>query len=163
MDEFLPCNQMDRLLQEMVQIKQRKEAGFTLLESIFVLSVVSLIALVAVGIFPKFEEKKGEKFLEQFRRDVVFMQQSAMSHSTRHKLHFLPANHQYVITNEMETILVRNYDHELLVELDTLSSPLIYGADGNINKGGTMYVSFKSKKYKVVFQLGEGRFSYYLT
>lgn len=142
----------------MSRTKLNNEAGFTLLEAIFVLFVVSLIGLIAIGLFPKYEEKKVDTFLEQLRQDIVLMQQSAISHSNSHQLHFYPMDHQYVITNGIETILIRNYDHDIVIDLNTLPSSLTFGPDGNIGRGGTMYVSYKTKKYKIVFQLGAGRF-----
>jgi competence protein ComGD len=145
----------------LLQKQHHKEAGFTFLEAIFVLSIISLISIIAIGLFPKYEDRKAENFLEQLEQDIVFMQQAAMSHNTRHRLHWFILNHRYVITNgETAALIVRDYDSDLEINLDTLSIPIIYGPDGNINKGGTMYVSYKKKKYKVVFQIGKGRFRY---
>ncbi|WP_028399188.1 competence type IV pilus minor pilin ComGD [Ectobacillus panaciterrae] len=143
------------------QNQRHKEAGFTFLEALFVLSIVSLISIITLSLYPKYESRKAEDFLEQFQRDLVFMQQSAISHNVRHRLHWFAANHRYVITKgDTGALIVRDYDPDVQIRFDTLAAPIIYGPDGNINKGGTMYVSYKNKKYKVVFQLGKGRFYY---
>ncbi|MFX3624891.1 MAG: competence type IV pilus minor pilin ComGD [Ectobacillus sp.] len=138
------------------------QGGFTFLEMVIVLGIVSLISLIGMSVFPLYDSRKDEQFLEQFRQDIVFMQQAAISNNSRYSLRWFTAHNKYIITSgDMKVALVREYDPEIKVELVTLSSPMTYNANGNINKGGMMYVFYKQNKYKVVFQLGRGRFSYY--
>ncbi|UOY93993.1 type II secretion system GspH family protein [Ectobacillus sp. JY-23] len=135
--------------------------GFTFLETLLVLSIVSILLIVSFGLYPKYEARVLEHFLEQLQKDIMFMQQTAMSHNIRHRLHWFPSDSRYVITGEgTVAVLVRNYDTDIQVRFETLSLPLIYSANGNISRGGTMYVSYKKSIYKVVFQLGKGRFYY---
>ena len=37
---------------------------------------------------------------------------------------------------------------------------MTYNPSGNINRGGTILLSYRSYKYEIVFQLGRGRFTY---
>jgi competence protein ComGD len=139
----------------------KRQQGFTFLETLLVLSIVAILLIVSFGLYPKYETRVIEHFLEQLQKDIMFMQQTAMSHNMRHRLHWFSSDSRYVITGEgAVAILVRDYDADIKVHFGTLSLPLIYSANGNIARGGTMYVSYKKSTYKVVFHLGKGRFYY---
>ncbi|MBO9129667.1 competence type IV pilus minor pilin ComGD [Bacillus sp. 165] len=141
----------------------RSEDGFTLLEMLLVLFVVSLLSgLAYVNLIPLYEGKKAEQFFEQLNEDILFMQELAMSTSERTNLQWFPQSHRYIIqqTYEEGPLLSRYYDKKIRVDLHTFPSIMTYSGKGNINRGGTIYVYYKQKTYKIVFQLGKGRFYY---
>ncbi|MFD3447746.1 competence type IV pilus minor pilin ComGD [Microbacteriaceae bacterium 4G12] len=140
------------------------ERGFTLLETLLVLFIVSVLATVGyMNLQPIYEHRKIEQFVEQFQQDVIFMQQAALSNNRRYALRLYPEQHKYNITQvgAENATLVRYYDSQLNIDIGTLPQPLTYRENGNINRAGTMYVSYKNRKYSIVFQIGKGRFSYH--
>lgn len=141
-----------------------KKNGFTLLEMLIVLSAISILSVVTYfNLSSIYEKQKIDQFINQFSQDILFMQQSAISHRNRHTLRWFPNQAKYSVTSSGETdpVLVRYYPSDIQVNLNTFPNPMAYGADGNINRGGTIIVSYKTKTYYIVFQLGRGRFTYY--
>lgn len=137
--------------------------GFTFLETLLVLLMVSiLVSITSITLLPLSDSRKAKQFVEQFRQDVAFMQQAAISNNSRYSLRLYTADHKYVITKsgDAAAMLSRSYDGALAIDVYTMPNPLTYGGDGNINKAGTMYVRYKGKTYSVVFQLGKGRMYY---
>ncbi|CAG9613898.1 hypothetical protein BACCIP111899_03125 [Bacillus rhizoplanae] len=141
-----------------------KKNGFTLLEMLIVLSAISILSVVTYfNLSSIYEKQKIDQFMNQFSQDILFMQQAAISHRNRHMLRWFPNQAKYSVTSSGETdpVLVRYYSSDIQVNLNTFPNPMTYGADGNINRGGTIIVSYKTKTYYIVFQLGRGRFTYY--
>lgn len=141
-----------------------KEDGFTLLEMLLVLSVISILSVVTyLNLYPLYEKKKAEQFVEQFSQDVLLMQQLAISHRNYYALRWFPHQSMYRISavEGDKTMFNRYYDKGIEVDLYTFPNPMMYSSDGNINRGGTVIVTYKSITYRIVFQLGRGRFMYY--
>ncbi|MCP8967099.1 competence type IV pilus minor pilin ComGD [Ectobacillus ponti] len=140
----------------------REERGFTFVEMLFVLLIAGMAAsLPLFYLLPWHESRKLEQFVEQFREDTMFMQQAAISNNGSYQLRMFPKEHLYTIAKAgtLQTVLVREYHGSLQIDQSTLQQPVTYGADGNVNRGGTMYVSYGKKKYRIVFYLGQGRFA----
>jgi competence protein ComGD len=141
----------------------KSEKGFTLIEMLLVLLIVSMLSGIAyVNLIPLYEKKKIEQFFEQLNEDILFMQELAISTNKRTNLQWFPQSHRYIIqqTYEEGPVLVRYYDRGIQADLHTFPNIMTYTGSGNINRGGTIYVYYKQKAYKIVFQLGKGRFYY---
>lgn len=141
-----------------------KEEGFTLLEMLLVLGVISILSVVTYfNLYPLYEKKKAEQFVEQFSQDVLLMQQFAISHRNYYTLRWFPHQSMYSIsaTGGSEPVFQRYYDETIEVDLYTFPNPMTYSSTGNINRGGTIIITYKSITYRIVFQLGRGRFTYY--
>lgn len=141
-----------------------REDGFTLLEMLLVLSVISILSVVTyLNLYPLYEKKKMEQFVQQFSQDVLLMQQFAISHRNYYALRWFPHQSMYSVSaaGGNEPIFHRYYPEDIKVDLNTFPNPMMYSTDGNINRGGTIIVTYKSITYRIVFQLGRGRFTYY--
>lgn len=141
-----------------------KEEGFTLLEMLLVLGVISILSVVTYfNLYPLYEKKKAEQFVEQFSQDVLLMQQFAISHRNYYTLRWFPHQSMYSIsaTGGSKPVFQRYYDEAIEVDLYTFPNPMTYSSTGNINRGGTIIITYKSLTYRIVFQLGRGRFTYY--
>lgn len=140
-----------------------KQNGFTFLEMLLVLFIISILSVVTYfNVSPLYEKQKVEQFLKQFSQDILFMQQLAMSHRSRHTLRWFPEQHMYSIMEAVEQrpIIVRDYEADIKVDLHTFPNPMTYNASGNINQGGTILLTYRARAYEIVFQLGRGRFTY---
>lgn len=140
-----------------------KEKGFTLLEMLLVLFAISVLSMVTYfNVHSLHEKQKVDQFLRQFSNDILYMQQLAISRQKHYTLRWHKDRHTYYIgeLSTNPTIIKREYDSDIQIDLNTFPNPMTYNPSGNINRGGTILLSYRSYKYEIVFQLGRGRFTY---
>ncbi|WP_239582856.1 competence type IV pilus minor pilin ComGD [Bacillus tianshenii] len=137
------------------------EQGFTLVESLLVLSLVSVILSFTILKIAQIEEKHVTKnFFSQLTNDLLFAQQYAMSTKRSVAITFSTSNHYYRITQGSgNELLKRTYHEDIRVDPRTMGTLLIFHTSGSIQKSGMMGISYKEQEnYRLVFQLGKGRF-----
>lgn len=127
---------------------------------LFMISILSVVAYFNVA--PLYEKQKIEQFLKQFSQDILYMQQLAIGHHSHYTLRWFQDKHVYAIgkSGEDTFLFTREYDKNLKINLHTFPNPMTYNARGNINRGGTILLSYREYTYEIVFQLGRGRFTY---
>ncbi|MEH7811065.1 competence type IV pilus minor pilin ComGD [Bacillus toyonensis] len=140
-----------------------KQKGFTLLEMLLVLFVISVLSMITYfNVHSIYEKQKVEQFLSQFSNDILYMQQLAINRQKYYTLRWYKEKNTYYIeesgTNHF--IVSRDYGNDIQIDLHTFPNPMTYNPSGNINRGGTILLSYRSYKYEIVFQLGRGRFTY---
>lgn len=141
--------------------KNGAQQGFTFLESLLVLSVVTVILSFTILKIAGIEEKHVTKnFFSQLTNDILFAQQYAMSTKMSVTITFSPANHYYRITQGPgNELLRRNYHEDIRIDPRTMGTLLVFQSHGSIQKAGTMGIYYKNlENYRLVFQLGKGRF-----
>ncbi|CAI8747473.1 competence protein ComG [Bacillus pseudomycoides] len=140
-----------------------KQKGFTFLEMLLVLFIISILSVVTYfNVAPLYEKQKVEQFLKQFSQDILYMQQLAINRRNLHMLRWSPEKHMYSIweSGDESSLFIREYERDIKIDLNTFPNPMTYNANGNINKAGTILLSYRSRTYEIVFQLGRGRFTY---
>ena len=140
-----------------------KQKGFTLLEMLLVLFAISVLSVVTYfHVHSLYEKQKIEQFLRQFSNDILYMQQLAINRQKHSTLRWHKDRHMYYIGESSTdlSIIKREYDSDIQLDLNTFPNPMTYNPSGNINRGGTILLSYRSYKYEIVFQLGRGRFTY---
>lgn len=140
-----------------------KQKGFTLLEMLLVLFAISVLSMVTYfNVHSLYEKQKIEQFLRQFSNDILYMQQLAINRQKHYTLRWHKDRHMYYIgaSSTDLSIIKREYDSDIQLDLNTFPNPMTYNPSGNINRGGTILLSYRSYKYEIVFQLGRGRFTY---
>ncbi len=140
-----------------------KQKGFTLLEMLLVLFAISVLSMVTYfHVHSLYEKQKIEQFLRQFSNDILYMQQLAINRQKHYTLRWHKDRHMYYIgeSSTDHSISKREYDSDIQLDLNTFPNPMTYNPSGNINRGGTILLSYRSYKYEIVFQLGRGRFTY---
>ena len=140
-----------------------KQEGFTLLEMLLVLFAISVLSMVTYyNVHSLYEKQKIEQFLRQFSNDILYMQQLAINRQKHYTLRWHKDRHMYYIGESSTdlSIIKREYDSDIQLDLNTFPNPMTYNPSGNINRGGTILLSYRSYKYEIVFQLGRGRFTY---
>ncbi|WP_334109775.1 competence type IV pilus minor pilin ComGD [Anoxybacillus sp.] len=137
------------------------ERGFTLIEMLIVLFIVTTImAFTVPPLQQTVAERQLQYFLEQFSNDMLYAQQYAMSRKKTVTIIFYFDTCRYQVKEGGtfgKELLVRSFPSPFQFQMATLSPPLMYYSNGNINKAGTLLVAYGNKKYKIVFQLGKGR------
>ncbi|HDR7285048.1 comG operon protein ComGD [Bacillus cereus group sp. BfR-BA-00331] len=140
-----------------------KQKGFTLLEMLLVLFAISVLSVVTYfHVHSLYEKQKIEQFLRQFSNDILYMQQLAINRQKHYTLRWHKDRHMYYIgeSSTDHSIIKREYDSDIQLDLNIFPNPMTYNPSGNINRGGTILLSYRSYKYEIVFQLGRGRFTY---
>jgi len=137
----------------------KNESGYTLFELIIVISILSVILLIAVPSYHSLSKTNEiEHFFEQLQEDIYYTQMTAISRGKPIMLDFITTLSQYRILASNQTIVKRDYPHDIIVEKGTLETKIEFNPNGNIRKAGTIFIKTANGKYKLTFQLGKGRF-----
>lgn len=134
-----------------------KEKGFTLLEVLIVLSIWSIIILLATPIiFGRIDEKQDEVFFEVLEFDLLYMQRVASM--TKEYVRFRMRGNQYVILKgREETVLLRrDLPPGVIIDMKSLSA-ISFDQNGRIRQPFTVMIKTDQSNYSLVFPLGKGR------
>lgn len=137
----------------------RKQAGFTLLEMLFVLAVFLIISIMAVfTVKNQYTKLERDIFFSQFQADVYYAQQYAISHQHQIYLNLTESQHYYVRNRFDQFIVDRHYPKEIEVWRGTIGLYIMFLPNGNINSFGSFGMKIHNEMYKVTFLIGRGRF-----
>jgi competence protein ComGD len=138
----------------------RTSNAFTLVEMAIVLLIITIVGAVA---FPKFDSfqmnRKSEYFISAFQKNILRMQQKAITEGRSYRLIINNENHSYWIRGDESGKLI-TCDFPEFITFESHSMPLLiqYNQFGNISGAGTMYIHTPKQTYKMVFQIGKGKF-----
>lgn len=139
-----------------------REKGFTLIESLIVLSTISiLLSFTFVNFSPIMERKVMPQFFDQLANDVLFAQQYAISTKQSVTIVFSPEHNMYIVQspNENKILIQRKYKKDIQINTRINGAILRYNQSGNLTNPGRYGISYKAKEnYSIIFQLGYGRF-----
>ncbi|WP_433958748.1 competence type IV pilus minor pilin ComGD [Cytobacillus horneckiae] len=139
--------------------KNNNERGFTLIESLIVLSIFLLIMTIsALMISPRIQRMDDEAFFAKFKADILYAQNYALANQTIVSVFILPDQNEYRFVDGQQTILTHTYNERYQVIERTMPLYFQFSANGNVNKFGYFYVQTDDVKYQVMFQIGRGRF-----
>jgi len=136
--------------------------GFTLLEVLIVLGIISFIILLSIPISFKIIETHQEKnFIEMFEFDLLYIQSLAIT-TTKENVRIVIDKDQYkIVKGERDSLIsIRTIPEN--IHINTRLRPIIsFDENGRIrdpNKG-RIEIETKQSKYIVIFPLGKGRCS----
>ncbi|MBP3041135.1 type II secretion system protein [Bacillaceae bacterium Marseille-Q3522] len=141
----------------------KNEQGFTLSESLIVLSIVLLIASVSVmQIKIQTEQIEAQIFFTQLKGDILYAQQYAISHRKTVYMQIHAKEHYYVCQAGFsgKKLTKRYYSENISIQRATMPLSFSFSASGNINTFGILYLTIHDEAYNIIFQLGKGRFYY---
>ncbi len=139
----------------------RSERGFTLAESLLVLSVFMIISsITAFTVKPQYEKAEVDSFLTQFQTDLYYAQQYSLAHQIETTVSIQADQHSYYIRTRFDQPLLVQRTYSNQIKVIPLSQPLFFKftPDGNITKFGTLAIEADSKSYRMTFLIGKGRF-----
>ncbi|MFD2446043.1 competence type IV pilus minor pilin ComGD [Bacillus sp. CGMCC 1.16607] len=138
-----------------------KDKGFTLIETLIVLSIVAIISLGSfVLIKPQKELIANHLFLTQFQSDLYVAQQYAIAHQIEVTVKIIPERNYYYIHERYDAkyIVERYYLPTITFGPGSLPFMFKFLPDGNVSHFGSLNFKIGSKSYKLTIQLGKGRF-----
>lgn len=132
--------------------------GFTLIEVLFVLAILSILLLLSAPIHVLTLEKQvEEQFFKTLEMDILYLQNISYGSREGYKLMFRNDT-SYAITNVPGTrvIMTREIPEGWRFDDDTL--PYIsFNQEGLINKPGTIRIHTPRNTYKLICPFGKGR------
>lgn len=137
------------------------EDGFTLLESLFVLSVFLIIASVsAILLKSQFLSLEKQQFISQLKADLLYGQQYALSHQVLITVHILPEENFYYLRegHNKGFLIEREIPDTITIMEGTMKLFFYFHPDGNINRFGSFIIMVDAVRYKMTFLIGKGRF-----
>jgi competence protein ComGD len=140
--------------------KRGSEKGFTLIEMLIVLFIVFSATGIALISFQKLQEhKQTEYFLEQFKEDLYFAQEYALSRHKTIDVHFYPEEYRYTVGPSAGPIILnRKYNKKITVDAHVFANLFRYKSNGNVSRFGTIKIKTAATEYLLTFHIGKGRF-----
>ncbi len=141
-------------------ILPNNEQGFTLLESLFVLSLFLLITSLSVFLIrPHNQQLEEQLFFSQLRSDLLYAQQYALTSQKSVNVNFISSNHFYYISKQNGAMLLkRKYSNMITVIEGSQMLNFRFHSNGNISSIGSIFIYIEEEKFQMTFQLGRGRF-----
>ncbi|MCM3704546.1 type II secretion system GspH family protein [Cytobacillus firmus] len=140
----------------------KNKAGFTLIESLFVLSIFLIIAAVtALLLKPHFFYLEKIMFFSQLKSDLLYAQNYAITHQTEVVIQILPEENRYFAKERFAADPIFSRGYSGIIEINPGTMPLYfqYGPGGTTNKFGSFYIKADRERYKITFFIGRGRFN----
>ena len=134
-----------------------KESGFTLLELLFVLLIISIFILLTTPSMVALKEKSEvNAFKHLLDADILYIQNKAFHHRKEYILGFL-RNNQYVLHHGKvgNREIVRQIPSA--VSYSMKNTNIMYNLKGTIIQPGTYVFIVDGRLYRLVFPLGKGK------
>ena len=126
--------------------KPRPTNGFTMLECLLVLLIISILSIS----IPKMTYKDTmEITMKNITNLCVYVQEKAFIHKKDTYIHF---NEDFIVFEDYEYVLPSSISCDM--------TSLYFNEKGNINHGQSIHCHKGNTSYKLIFQLGSGRVRY---
>ncbi|GIO23144.1 prepilin-type N-terminal cleavage/methylation domain-containing protein [Oceanobacillus sp. J11TS1] len=134
------------------------ERGFTLLEALFALSILSVILLL----IPKhqmehMENLENEQFLNTLEMDVLYLQNTMSTQEITKPYVLRFASDSYSILLSNETIIKREFPSSVILTNPYLKD-IKFSIGGVTMNPQTILMDIGGEPYRIVFPFGKGRF-----
>lgn len=145
------------------ETKYFNEEGFTLIETLLVLSIFIVIVSSTIIYFqPPFQTANKRAFFTQLSSDLYYGQLYAIANQQTIRVSFNNERHDIIIYHNLKIVYKRLYDKNVDIKSGTLGKGAYpyfkYLSDGNISEFGDINILIGKEKYKMVMQLGKGRY-----
>lgn len=150
------------LLKSRIQpyLNRTDQKGFTLVESLLVLSIFIIISLVtAFSLKPENLGLEEKSFFAQLRADLLYGQQFAISHQSEVYVRFTESDGYSIIYRyDLPPLVDRAYLNGMNAFEGTLPLAFKFLPDGNVSQFGSFEIKTCCKYYRFTVLIGKGRF-----
>lgn len=148
----------------MLKNKWRSAQGYTLSETLVVLSLFIMLSALGLNLYPRFVKgMENSMFIGQLQEDIFYAQQYAISHEAYVTFHADNNEGRYIVytSYENEVILKRKMPEGAYFSTRTLEGYTFqFNQFGNAAKAGTMILNTTQGNYRFVLNIGKGRFRF---
>ncbi|MFA9559402.1 competence type IV pilus minor pilin ComGD [Evansella sp. AB-rgal1] len=137
-----------------------KDHGYTLLEILVVLFLLSIILLISIPNFTRsINNNDVNYFFEQLEKDLYSTQMKAISESLTLRFLFSNDTSKYTIVQGITPLEERQFPKGMIVEKGTLGlNDLRFLPVGTLSNSGSIFFYYKEDRYELIFQFVRGRF-----
>jgi|SRR5690625_837768 len=134
------------------------EVGFTLIEQLISLTVLTVIIMLIVPItFHRMNDISEQQFLNVLSNDILYTQNMAFSYPEIYiRLRFYQDHYELIVGHFGNIPIRRSIPENWKISSSSLSE-IIFSKNGTIRQGGTLTIVTPANTYDVVFPLGKGR------
>ena len=136
----------------------RKQKGFTLVEMVVVLLLISILLGISVpSLMDGWHQVQVDFSVQQLHRDIRWAQREAVKNQCRMQITFYPKDRKYVIRRPGNPVNLRK--RELKIQLDSMDAgTIIIEKDKRIYKNGhVMLEKGGHERYVYFYQTGRTR------
>jgi len=134
-----------------------KRNGFTLFELLIVLSLLSIITLIAISLSFDFIKKQQTKhFLELLHSDIFFVQNQSFLGTYRPTLNFRDGNYVIIQYFNDPVGIVREYPAHITFRHNE-NNKISFKVNGNYEEPKSIRFNVDGEDYKLTFPFGKGR------
>ncbi|AHI55840.1 competence type IV pilus minor pilin ComGD [Listeria ivanovii] len=136
-----------------------KTNAFTLLEMLLVLSIS--LTMVTLTIFPisnTISTLTEKQLLEEMKATIYYAQLYAITSGQETMITFSPPENQLTAATINNSLITVSFSNSLKLNQSRSEKFRFSGLDGSINRFTTVRFIGKAKNYKLIFQIGKGRF-----
>jgi len=140
------------------------EAGFTLIEMLIVLSIVSLIlSIMFIDYSSRSDEQSFDTWYQQFELDLLYSQKYTMVTRQVLRLSINRDSNSYSLRNDGSSpaLITRKIPEDWDVRVTSVRNPISFTRYGQIVGPGSISVRTKNARYSITFPFGKSR-SYYV-
>lgn len=148
------------MLNKLMQL-QKGETGFTVIETMIILTVILILLSVAVLPFPKLAANvEKRQFLNQLQADIFLAQSYAVAKQEKVELRFSSANNSYTVKpfGAAADVIVQRHLPDLVQYTEGSLSKVSFLPNGNTDSFGTVHFNCGDRRVSLIFQIGKGRF-----
>ncbi|MBM6628177.1 prepilin-type N-terminal cleavage/methylation domain-containing protein [Mammaliicoccus vitulinus] len=132
--------------------------GFTLIEMIIVISILSLIFMVTMSLSISSVDKIGlTSGIKDFETKLEYLETKSLATKRPILVWFKSNSEKIYYQLEKGNIQTLNL-YKGNISKDNKFTTLVFDGEGNINQFGTLKMNFSNKKYNVVFRIEKGRY-----
>lgn len=138
----------------------RKESGFTIVELLIVLSILSTLLVIGTTFHIKtYQNYQFNRWYQIFESDLLFMQQLSITSMGNVYMLIKPSSHTYEIKHGGlgEIVIKRPIPDAWEIKLHTLSMPLSFSNNGTVKLPGKVQIISGTTRYDITFPFGKGR------
>lgn len=142
-----------------MQIKS--SAGFTLIEVLIVMGILSFLAIMIIPIsFTTIEKQHEKTFIETFEFDLLYTQSLAITSKERIRIIFSDQSYQIVKGEKNSIVTIRNIPNNIRVNT-RLRHIISFDQNGRVRdlQKGKIEIETNHSTYHVIFPMGKGRCS----
>lgn len=145
----------------MVKLLQTSKA-FTLLEMLFVLSVVSILVLIQFKFTPlqKIDSIANENKIKNFILHLNYLKSLAIKDHQPITLIIKPQSTSILILEQYHEARKLELPSNSYIYYRTNLDKITFEKNGNTNKFGSIYISLNETIYRIIFHLEKGRIRY---
>lgn len=143
----------------------KKEDGFSLIELVIVVSIISCLTCIVIPSFHMFERAALKQAALELKMNIQYTQKRAIQDNKKYWLRFYDAQNVYIISSNAFGPHLKKVQlsPEIKMEEIVFATPkeIKFTAKGTTGSGGHLYLKSKNFKVKITVRPGTGRVRIY--